>query len=384
MKLKNSHYKINDHNHKNNHLMYCLNIHPGERWEENLAAIGQYALEVKKRFCPKAPFALGLRLSAHAANELLSHLKDFITFLHRHNMYVVSINGFPYGPFHGEAIKEKVYLPDWSSSLRVSYTLDLANILAGILPEGETGTISTVPAHYGKEENPRAKANLLSIASSLAKIEKKTGKQIILALEPEPDCLLDTLDSAMSYMKKLYTQNQSAARYLGICLDTCHAAVEFESPLLWLQKLRREGIQVPKIQISAALLAQIPLRRQKQNRPHNLQHIFTSFADKYYLHQTRVLSSKGKVLKFYDLPDALTSAPCGEWRVHFHVPLIWSGREISTTASFLNDEFFREARIGNKKHYEVETYSYGVLPGPKAPIVESIVSELSWTHEKLK
>lgn len=355
--------------------MYCLNIHPGERWDENLAAIRQYALEVKKRFCPKAPFALGLRLSAPAARELFPQVKDFALFLKRHNLYVVSINGFPYGTFHGEAIKEKVYQPDWSSSLRVSYTLDLAEILAVLLPEGETGTISTVPAHYGKEENPTAKANLLSLASSLAKIEKKTGKQIILALEPEPDCFLDTLDSTLNYMIKLYAEDKSAGKHLGVCLDTCHAAVEFESPLLWLQKFSRAGIQVPKIQLSAALIAKIPPHKSQQ------QHLFACFADTHYLHQTRVFF-EGAILRFKDLPEALTTDSCGEWRVHFHVPLTWSGDKISSTASLLNEEFFKEARL-ECRHFEVETYSYGVLPGPKAPIIESIVSELQWSGRKL-
>lgn len=366
-----------------NHLMYCLNIHPGENWGENLAAIQQFALKVKAGFCPDAPFALGLRLSAQAARELLPRLEEFSTFLKRHNLYAVTINGFPYGSFHGAAIKEKVYLPDWSTKERVAYTLNLAMILANILPEGEVGTISTVPGHYGKSENPSIVANLLLMAHCLAGIEKKTGKHIVLALEPEPDCYLDRLDSILHFFRKLFATGESR-KYLGICLDTCHAIVEFESPLFWLQTLTRAGIQVPKIQISAALRAVNPQRKT-----------LLPFADPEYLHQTRVLS-EGNLLRFRDLPEALVpetlvpetlgNAGGGEWRVHFHVPLTWAGEgrgESVSTADLIEDDFFGQLHVLKGKHLEVETYSYRLLPGPKAPVTDSIIRELQWVMGKL-
>ena len=58
------------------------------------------------------------------------------------------MNGFPYGPFHGEAVKAQVHAPDWRTDERVAYTLRLAQILAELLPEGVTGGISTSPLSY--------------------------------------------------------------------------------------------------------------------------------------------------------------------------------------------------------------------------------------------
>lgn len=360
----------------NNHLMYCLNIHPGENWDENLAAIQNYSLQVKKRVSPHKPFALGLRLSAIAANELLTQIKDFKEILHRHNMYVVSINGFPFGPFHGNKIKQNAYLPDWSSYERVSYSLYLARILADLLPEGETGTISTVPCFYGKKEKPSAFTNLLSIADSLSKIKKITGKHIILALEPEPDCFLDDLESTLEFFSRLYSAGKSAQNHLGVCLDTSHTIVEFESPLLWIKKLHQAHIQTPKIQISAAL----------QSTPENqksLRQIFLPFDDKRYLHQTRI-SVSSHILRYKDLPEAISTAPRGEWRVHFHVPLSWSGEGVSSTANFIEDNFFKESFLAGGKHFEIETYTFNVLPEPKPPITDSIVSEIQWVKKRLE
>ncbi|MCF6159107.1 MAG: hypothetical protein E3K32_11190 [wastewater metagenome] len=356
-----------------NHLMYCLNIHHGEHFDEILAAIEDYSLKVKERICPDKDFGLGLRLSHTAVQEFLTRIKDFKTVLERNKLYVVTINGFPFGPFHGTRIKEHVYLPDWSSLSRVAYTCGLARIISCILPEGETGTISTVPSHYGREEKPSVIFNLLKVVDFLEEIEKRTGKHIILSLEPEPDCYLDTLHSVIDFFENIFRRNESAKRYLGICLDCCHVLVEFESPLHWFNKLTECGILVNKVQISSALRTVIP---------YNPLQALASFHDEEYLHQVRILSDRG-VSRFRDLPDALTHAFSGEWRVHFHIPLTWSGTGVSSTINLIEDEFFRQVMICGKKHIEVETYSYNLLPGIKPCLIDSITSELEWVKERL-
>ena len=52
------------------HLTYCTNIHPGETWAEVRANLERYLPRVKRRVCPDAPFGVGLRLSAEAAQSL--------------------------------------------------------------------------------------------------------------------------------------------------------------------------------------------------------------------------------------------------------------------------------------------------------------------------
>src|SRR5438876_11635719 len=97
------------------HLTYCLNVHPGETWEANFAAIREKALAVRERIAKGRRFGLGLRLSAQAARELSigSRPGEFRTFLAEHDLYVFTINGFPFGRFHGGPVKENVYAPDW-------------------------------------------------------------------------------------------------------------------------------------------------------------------------------------------------------------------------------------------------------------------------------
>jgi hypothetical protein len=360
-----------------NHLMYCLNIHPGESLEEVTSAIRQYATAVKAAVCPDEPFALGLRLSRLAAGELLPKVGDFRAFLADNGFYAVTINGFPYGQFHGRRVKEDVYLPDWSGPERTAYTLDLARILAGLLPEGEIGTISTVPCHYGKQVRPEAVDSLLSMADELSRIERETGKRIILALEPEPDCLLDSEDSTLDFFEMLFDRGACAKQYIGVCLDCCHAAVVFESPKRWFRQFSIAGIAVPKIQVSASLKIDVSQHTTAQH-PESLK----PFCDDVYLHQTRV-RAKGKPMQFPDLPDAIAQAPDGEWRVHFHVPLNWGAPPVQSTADLLEDCFLREVLSAGAKHLEVETYSFSVVPGPKPPLVDSIIAELQWLKHRL-
>jgi sugar phosphate isomerase/epimerase len=357
-----------------NHLMYCLNIHPGETLSEVKEAIERHATRVQARICPSAPMALGLRLSRVAATELLPAVGDFRSFLRAHGFYVVSINGFPYGQFHGTRVKQDVYLPDWASAQRVAYTADLASILAQILPEGETGTISTVPCHYGKQLQPAAVDNLLSVADELANIERRTGRQILVTLEPEPDCLLDSQASTVDFFEALFQRCPSARQYLGVCLDCCHAAVAFESPVEWWRAFEAHGIAVPKIQISASLRVEIHPENRDLLRP---------FLDEQYLHQTRV-ACRGQTRRFADLPEAMAEAPDGEWRVHFHVPLHWSGGLTGSTVDTMSGEFFREVLSAGPRHLEAETYSFDVIPGDKPALVDSITSELRWLIERLR
>lgn len=360
-----------------NHLMYCLNIHPGESLDEVTSAIRQHAAAVKATVCPDEPFAVGLRLSRLAAGELLHKVDDFRTFLADNGFYAVTINGFPYGQFHGRRVKEDVYLPDWTCPERTAYTLDLARVLAGLLPEGEIGTISTVPCHYGKPAKPKAMDSLLAMAGELARIEKETGKRVILTLEPEPDCLLDSEASTLDFFEILFDRRPDAQRYIGVCLDCCHAAVVFESPKRWFREFSLAGIAVPKIQVSASLKIEVSRSAQTHN-PESLK----PFCDDTYLHQTRV-RAKGKPVPFPDLPEAIADAPDGEWRVHFHVPLNWGAPPVQSTADLLEDSFLREVLSAGNKHLEVETYSFAVVPGPKPPLVDSIIAEMEWLKHKL-
>src|ERR1044071_6541719 len=99
------------------HLAYCTNIHRGESWAETLGALERHTLAVRARVCPDRPYAIGLRLSDQALRELSDKaaLLAFRRWLDSHGCYVFTINGFPYGRFHGGRVKEQVYVPDWTT-----------------------------------------------------------------------------------------------------------------------------------------------------------------------------------------------------------------------------------------------------------------------------
>ncbi|HYR95772.1 MAG TPA: hypothetical protein VEM57_03505, partial [Candidatus Binatus sp.] len=181
------------------HLTYCTNIHPGETWPEVRLNLERFVLAVKARVAPSERFGVGLRLSGAAARALAEprELEAFRAFLDQHDLYVFTLNGFPYGPFHGTPVKERVYRPDWMEPERLAYSDGLAHVLSALLPPGMEGSISTAPGAF-KERVRSAKdvaqivEQLLAHAATLHGIQARTGRSIALALEPEPCCLLET------------------------------------------------------------------------------------------------------------------------------------------------------------------------------------------------
>ncbi len=369
------------------HVTYCLNIHPGESWADNLAAIRTHLPQVRAALGYAGEFGLGLRLSARAAAELVvpERLAEFRSVLADLGLYAFTVNAFPYGQFHGTEVKERVYAPDWTTPERVAYTLDVARILAALLPEGVTGSISTVPGTYRAWARPGTTqelvANLAKTVTELARLETATGRRIQLALEPEPDCLWDTAEDCARLfnddLPRLADVPEARVnRYLGICLDTCHQAVLFEPPVVALRRLIAAGVPVAKIQVSAAPV--FPCS------PDGLAQA-AQFVDPCYLHQTAIHCPDGAILRFPDLPAALVAArplpATAELRTHFHIPLCIEGwEEMGSTRQELTPEFWSTARAAGITQFEAETYTFGVLPPAlrERPVADNVAAELRW------
>ena len=390
------------------HLTYCLNVHPGESWETNLAAIRDYAMAVRDRVAPGEPFGLGLRLGAQAADELGRPvaLRDFGQFLAEHGLYVFTINGFPYGRFHETAVKENVYRPDWCTPQRRDYTIAMANILSALLPEGVAGSISTVPGSYkgwirSTDQVRQMACMLADAAMHLARIRECTGRDIVLALEPEPDCYLETTGECVNFLTgplavegaehlaQSFGLSRSTARamltdHVGVCFDASHLAVQFEDLASSLKCLADEGIRVGKVHLSAALRIRGAPDAMDQMRP---------FVDAVYLHQVKARTKDGRIISYADLPEALAAAEAGpvvediaEWRVHFHVPLFFAGRgSLESTSDLLAGEFAELLRRGAAEHLEIETYTFAVLPeAMKARgLIDSIAEEYQWVFRNV-
>lgn len=386
-------------------LTYCLNVHPGETWPENLEAINQYALQIKNRLAPDKPFGLGLRLSNRAARHLANPpvLARFKEFLREHDLYVFTINGFPYGRFHGSPVKENVYTPDWTRQERLSYTLVLADILSSLMPDDTSGSISTVPLAYKnriKTDQDRAAmvSNLTALAVHLSRIEDTTGRYIHLGLEPEPDCIIENTEETVRFFNQELIKEgryiiqrgtglnpsrgeEILRRYVGVCFDTCHLATQFEDLIGGITLLGENGIKISKVQLSVALKIINPLENRAALHP---------FRDPVYLHQVKALDFQERMVSFTDLPVALeknfkSKIEYKEWRIHFHVPLYFQGTsDIKSTADDLSSEFFKHLVGHNLEHWEIETYTFDVLPSEirSTGLIESIAREYEWVLKR--
>lgn len=388
---------------KHGHLTYCMNVHPGESLSDMWAALQGPCARVKQRVAPDRPFGVGMRLANRASLELLNdgELARLRAWLDEANMYVFTVNGFPYGTFHDAPVKASVYLPDWSSPERVAYTQRIASCLVGLLPQGVNGSISTVPLGYGvgqSDEQVEGMArNVLSTVAELWRLGQEFGKSITLALEPEPDCLLQTTSDVVGvFQRHFYSEDalkwlsaqcgvgadaarEICQRHLGVCVDTCHAAIEFESARDVFETFRRQGITVGKVQLSSGLRA--PFCED------DTRVILRRFDEPVYLHQTVVRRVDGDLVRYPDLGIALSSehSADAEWRVHFHVPLhVQDYGRLQSTSAFTSEVLELHNANPLTRHLEVETYTWDVLPDKPRDIVDSIARELTWVEAQLE
>lgn len=363
-------------------LAYCTNVHAGTDLATTIANLERHATRVQALACPDAALGIGLWLSASAAAELrlrddVLRLRDRLAAL---ALEVVTLNGFPYGDFHGARVKRAVYEPHWGEPERAAYTLRLAEILVDLVPPGTTtASISTLPigwrAACDEERVAAAATRLVALVPQLAALERASGVRVTVDLEPEPGCLLDRSADVVALFERFDRDADRTRRHLGVCHDICHAAVMFEAQRAALATYASHGIAVNKVQVSSALeahdsdAARAELARYDEPR---------------YLHQTAVRDALGAVRLFDDLPDALRAAPRGTWRTHFHVPIHLA--TIGGLRTTQDDIRACLAALGaDPPTLEVETYAWTVLPEEHRPreLAEGIAAEMRWLAEAL-
>ncbi|MGH8503360.1 MAG: metabolite traffic protein EboE [Gammaproteobacteria bacterium] len=388
------------------HLTYCTNIHPGENWAAVFAGLERHVPALKTRLSPDGRFGIGLRLSDVAARELLQAdaLARFKTWLAERDLYVFTLNGFPYGGFHRQVVKDQVYAPDWRDPARVDYTLRLARILAVLLPQDMDGGISTVPISYkpwfgGEAERAAAfeyaSVNLARVTAELMVIHKAAGKRLHVDLEPEPDCLLENSQESVNFFRhwllpvggawlasRLGVSRAAAEarllEHIGVCYDTCHFALQYEQPAAAFTQLTGAGIRIGKVQLSAALKAPIPAAADERRA---IIERLRPFAEPTYLHQIVERREDERLHHYPDLSmDLLPHPAAREWRIHFHVP-IFSG-DYHGVYSTQEDILAALAALRAThvcSHLEIETYTWEVLPPAlKLDLSASIQREYEW------
>ncbi len=389
------------------HLTYSTLVHPGDTWAEMRDSLERYVPEVKRRFSPDQAMGVSLRISNASSLALIDDdaekawVRDFLI---SNDMYVYTVNAFPYGPFKGETVKEEVYEPDWSTDARAEYTMRVARILTDITGPDIEPTIQTAPLAFrpkvtGPEYVDAFTENLLRVVAYLMNLEAETGRRVKLALEPEPYCFLETIPETVEYFQKhVYTTKaalrlaelsgqplaevfQGVRRYLGVVFDICHQSVEFEDIAEDLQMLVDAAIPIYKLQEASAL-----------NVPEVNDDIgaeLKRYTGTIYLSQTTELR-KGIITRYLNLEDAIAAYEDDpgprSWRTHFHVPVFLDDLgPFRTTRDGIDAALDFHARTPLSTHLEIETYTWDVLPDhlKTGDITEYVVRELEYVKRRL-
>ena len=389
------------------HLTYSTLVHPADDWEQLYNSLVTYLPKVKERIAGNKAFGVCLRLSAKTAAMLAGSAAErdkLKKFLADNNMYVYTVNAFPYGAFKGTVVKEQVYEPDWRSEERTRYTINVADVLADVGAPGMALSIQSAPLGFkprvtGDDVVKSYTDHVLRVVAHLIALQARTGRTVQLALEPEPYCFLETTDETIDYFTKhLYSgaaaeklaklahipiseANEALRRHLGIVYDICHQAVEYENISESLQKLVDAGIPVFKLQEAAAL--HIPEVTQP------VVDTLKRYAKTIYLTQT-LEKKDGKITKFLNVDDAISAFEKNpgprEWRTHIHVPVFLDDLgQFRTTRFAIEDALRFHKSKPLSPHLEVETYTWDMLPDSlkSGDIVDYICRELEWVRGQL-
>jgi hypothetical protein len=394
---------------KYGHLTYSTLVHPGDTWEEMWHSLITYVPRVKARVSPNAPFGVSLRLSASSADTLIKSPEErakLKSFLDDNDLYLYTVNAFPYGPFKNTIVKEQVFEPDWRGQPRALYTENVAEILAEVGSQHVNPSIQSPPLGFkarvtGKDVVEAYAANIRQLAVFLHRLRERTGRTVTLALEPEPFCFLETTPETVHFFTKVLRSDASLQalaatlgvnddqareilrRHIGTVYDICHQAVEYEDVSASLQSLVDNDIPVFKLQEAAAVrIPQVSAESVKA---------LSEYVDSIYLTQT-IERRDGKLNRFLNLQDAFAAFakdPGGqrEWRTHFHVPIFLEdlGQHFKTTRFAIEEALAFHKRTPLSTQLEIETYTWDVLPDhlKTGDIVDYVVMEIEWVRAQL-
>lgn len=381
------------------HLSYCTNVHPAEDLDGVLDQLARYAGPVR-RAAGLDVLGVGLWLPAVLAHRLAGRPEDRARLraaLDEHGLEVRTLNAFPYGGFHADVVKLAVYRPTWADAERLAYTLECAEVLADLLPEGASGSVSTLPLAWREpwtdDDDVAATRALAALSAGLRDLAARTGRTVRVAVEPEPGCVLDTVEDVVAWLAPRTAADRPEdvridPEHVGVCLDTCHLAVSFADPAGAVARVTDAGLRVVKVQASAALHVAEPADDAARAA-------VATFAEPRYVHQVREQAADGSVVPADDLPEALDGAggarPLpghGPWRVHVHVPLHHEPEPpLAATTDVLRTAVAAVAAAphGADAHLDVETYTWSVLPPSAATddLVAGIAAELRWAAREL-
>lgn len=354
------------------YLGYCTNVHPAEDLAGILAQLDRHASAVRRNLDSDV-LGLGLWLPAQVAAALAdvpAWRRRLRRELDLRGLEVVTLNGVPCRSPLSPAGRHAEHQPDWTSRERLEYTLNLARVLADLLPpDAACGSVSTVPP-TGPGAPPPIARLLDELAEGLTEVAWRTGRLIRVGFEPQPGSAMETTEQAVSALRQVDTDR------IGISLDLAHLACAWEDPRQALDRLGRAGLPIVKVQVSSALQADDPSAASEALRP---------YAEPRLRLQTR--GDGGEIAE--DVATALADKMPGHWRVHYHGPVHTEPEPpLATTLPALRDAF--DALVGGATavcdHFDVETHTWEVPPN-RTPLAEGlsafVAAELKFCRDEL-
>src|SRR5690242_5117236 len=213
------------------HLGYSATVLPATdldeliKWLDGCAGVARTELGVPT-------LGIGLWLVSPLADRLANSpiaLRKLQRALARQRLEVVSLNGVAHSAFVDKVVGSKVYCPDWTDTERLRYTVDLVDILPELLPpDAPYGSVSTLPLAWrepwSKQRNEATRVAFDRLEFHLDRTERRTGRRIWIAVEPEPGCVLEMVGQAAGWLSNYVSPDAGKSR-IGLGLDTCHLAV---------------------------------------------------------------------------------------------------------------------------------------------------------------
>jgi sugar phosphate isomerase/epimerase len=359
-------------------LGYCATVHPAADLDELVAGLDRCAGLVRATLDVR-PLAVGLwfphRLADRLANSPAS-LSKLRRALHRNRLEVVSLNGISHA---GKLTGSNLYCPDWADPERLRYTLDLIDVLAELLPDDAPyGSISTVPlgwrTPWSKARNLAAREAFDRVEQHLVRTESRTGRRIRIAVETVPGCVLEMVGQAAAWLDR-YASPYGGRSRIGLGLDTCHLAVQFEDPAESFELLWRAGVDVVKAQLAVAPTLVDPSDASGQ-------YVLRQLGVPKYLRQLREWGGPG----VDDVAQAYQLSGHSAWRMNVHLAAHAAPpAPLSVTTGVLDDCLTRLVGGGHPlTHYlESEVYVWPRAPRNQQALAKRVARELSWLRDRL-
>jgi len=210
-------------------------------------------------------FGIGLQLSSQTISELSDPLasSQLRQFLSQNQCYLFTLDGFNKDLF------------DWKDEKLLAYHNSLATLLSKLLPPRITGSVSTVPGtprQFVNTETDMQKIaqQWVSHAEHLIRLERETGKQIVLAIKSDTASFLQSAQQSADFLNQHVFSTRSCASlatqldvniedaedllrtHITLCLDATETPKEILSFQAYIKAIESQGISVGKKQLTVA------------------------------------------------------------------------------------------------------------------------------------